>query len=301
MNSIPKQKIAIIVRTHTEDLKLFETLYESIERYNVENIPIVVICPKNCIDPISNISSCIRIVDEKELLDEEPYSVRGLSKGYITQELLNLSFHYLEEYENYLSVDSDSKFLKPFYVSDFFDDRGDLYTVLTEDKDLQIDPYYASYSSPRQNDIRKIFQAFELPNKKLLQVQLNPLISQKASRSLSDVGFPSIGVSKMQALEISPFDFNWYTAWLLKSKVIPVVPTEPLFKTFHTRSQYVHSLSQGLTEKHIAQAYIGVIYNSNWFKRYQNETRIKRHMADIRTDHYYYRALKSLKRRIPFV
>jgi hypothetical protein len=288
-------EFAICIKTYRRNLDFFETLSNSLEAYNKAQFPIAIICPKEDIALFqSRITNSVVFADED--LVPETKSIRGLSEGYITAELCKLNYYKLGFSRNVLFVDDDSKFIKDFNRQDFFDNQGNLYTVITQDKDLIIDPSYRSYSISRSKDLKAIYETFCLENSRLLQVQMNALVSCQVLEELMERALPELGINQFQALDISPFEYNWYTIWLQKSNLIPIVPIEPLFKTFHVREQYVAALSQGITEEEIAHAYIGVVHNSSWFRSYQSESRIKKYITDLRTDKYYLRHIRTVKR-----
>ena len=290
------EKISICIKTYRRDLAFFETLAESLEKFNQNRIPVVVVCPSRDLKLFESRLPDSRLIADEELVPKSR-SIRGLSEGYITAELAKLNFYRLGFSENVLFVDNDSKFVREFGEDDFFDNSGNLYSILTQDKDLIIDPSYRSYSIPRTRDLQRIYETLQISDSRLLQIQMNALVSCKVLAELMEDVLPSLGLDQFQALEISPFEYNWYSIWLQKSKLIPIIPIEPLFKTFHVREQYVSSLINGINEEDISRAYIGVVYNSTWFRRYQNETRLQRLILDFKTDRYYTRHARALKKK----
>ena len=288
---------ALAIVTYKNDLDFFKTLANSILKFNYVGIPIVVICPAHDKEVFIPYLPEATFVAEEELVKNAP-SIRGLRVGYVTQELIRLNFYKLRFAANVLFVDSDSKFIRPFDLRDFFDSNGNLYSIMTQDKDLIADPSYRSYSVPRMVDIQRIYETLGVDSSRLLQVQSNTLINCEVLRELSEIALPNLGLTQYDALQISPFEYNWYTVWLQKSELISKVPIEPLFKTYHVRNQFVAALSQGIDEAELARSYIGVIYNSNWYRDYLNETRFERLLRDVRGDDYYFRILRNVKRKI---
>ena len=70
--------------------------------------------------------------------------------------------------------------------------------------------------------------------------------------------------SYVDLLKISPYEFSWYNFYLQKSKIIPIVQSEPHFKTIHTNYQFVLYKLMGIKEEDWARSYIGIIVNSNF-------------------------------------
>jgi hypothetical protein len=62
-------------------------------------------------------------------------------------------------------------------------------------------------------------------------------------------------------------EFTWYGEWLLKSKVIPLIPRGPLFKVYHYQEQWLDDRRNGITLDQLKKYYMGVIFQSNWSNR----------------------------------
>jgi Family of unknown function (DUF6492) len=286
-------KLAIAIVTFRRDIDAFVSLLESIQKHNAENVPVVAICPELDIRVFRQISSQVIFVPENAIITEH-VSVRGFRAGYISQQRIKLNLFRLGLADNYLVVDSDSRFIRDFTYDDFFNEQGDLYSILTQDKELQADPHYQAYSDSRMIEISKIYNRFDVQDRRRLQVQMNPLLSSRVLELLVCEELPKLGLTDILALKISPFEYSWYTVCLIKSSIIPIIPIEPLFYTFHTRGQFISALSRGLDEVLLSKSFLGVIYNSNWFAEYQKIPPIRRYFENLRYDQYFSSPLRKL-------
>jgi hypothetical protein len=59
-------------------------------------------------------------------------------------------------------------------------------------------------------------------------------------------------------------EFSWYGEFLLKYRVIDIVPIEPLFKFFHFQPQYNFYKNLGYSENDFSENYMGIVMQSNW-------------------------------------
>jgi hypothetical protein len=57
-----------------------------------------------------------------------------------------------------------------------------------------------------------------------------------------------------------------YGEYLLFSKVIPVMPVDPLFKIYHYAEQFFEAQMMGESEFSLSKKYLGVVIQSNWAK-----------------------------------
>ena len=72
------------------------------------------------------------------------------------------------------------------------------------------------------------------------------------------------GWTYIDALDISPYEYTWYNAWLLKSRVIPIHPREPFVKVFHTEKDYLQAILAGINAEDLARGYLAVVINGSF-------------------------------------
>jgi hypothetical protein len=108
-------KIVLYCKSYRGDLERVKVLYNSIQQHNTDNIPFYISIPKAD-------ENLFAIFEKAHMLfDEDIYNVTG--PGWLTQQIVKSSFWKLKLCENYVLIDSDSYFIKPFSISDFMFDK----------------------------------------------------------------------------------------------------------------------------------------------------------------------------------
>ena len=263
-------KLVLFCKSYAGDFELLKILVNSYMRFNKDEIPFYISVPKEDYQLFYQQfhDNPIFLLTDEEITDELITETDNwFTPGYINQEIVKLTFWKKNIAENYFCVDSDSYFIRDFYYTDFMYDEETPYSVLVEDKELCVDPiYYEAYWSSRAISLSKIKDLIGLTDRRSLTCHNNTTFSSKVLESLEKDFLLVNKLSYLDILKISPFEFSWYSFWLQKSNVIPIVSVEPLFKMFHLKEQYLNSCKRKITEKDISRAYIGICINSNWAK-----------------------------------
>jgi hypothetical protein len=273
-----RKTFVMACKTFRRDSASFDRMITSFHTHNKENIHLVVSVPEEDVPLFAKYQD-----DNVSVIADESYAEKyftkemhwGLSFGYINQEICKLSFWETGIGENYLFVDSDTYFIRDFSQSDFMRDDGTPYSVLTQDKDLQVQSYYIEYGRERRERIRRIFEAVGLTDGRLLTCHGMTVLNSTVLQDMKKSFMEPHKYRYDDLIRISPFEYSWYNAWLQKSQIIPVLAVEPFFKTFHMRQEYQFWRTGLISQEDIATQYVGVILNSNWRpiappERYEN-------------------------------
>lgn len=260
-------ELALMLKSYAPDLPYAQRLVESIREYNADGIPLFVVVPEADLAAFGGLSGPDATVLPEELLREhltaEP--IAGFSPGYMNQQIVKLAFWELGLADNYLCMDSDAVFVRPFRRSDFMAAPGVPYSFLTEDAELHSEPeYYAAHWAVREPKLRTIQREVGLDEPRLLTCHQHAVFSSTVLRSFRDNFLAPRGIDYRDALSISPYEFSWYNMWLQKDQTIPIVMREPVFKTFHNASQHLEYLLRGVTREDVARGYVGLVINSNY-------------------------------------
>ena len=263
----------ILIKSFADDAPSAARLIDSVRRYNVEDIPVWLVVPDDDVWLFSEMSNgAAQVLVESEFglhLVDEPVS--GVRSGYINQEIVKLAFWELGLVANYLPVDSDAVFLRPFGVSDFMHSKDVPYTVLLEDRDLQVDSdYFATHWQGREKVLRHIQAEVGLEDPRLLTCHGHQVLSSIVLRSLNEDFLEPRGWSYARMLAEGPYEFSWYNFWLQKTKDIPIELREPYFKVIHSAKQHTDMLIEGVTLEDVARGYLGIIVNSNFAKAWND-------------------------------
>jgi hypothetical protein len=267
-------KIAIFCKSYGKDMFRARRLAESVHRFNADNIPLYLSVPaaelnmfRECFHNIP----CQFMTDE-EILDKSHQAYGPLPKRFpseLIQQLVKLEFWRMGLCRNYLWIDSDSYFIKPFRIDDFFYDEDTPYTLQHDTKDL--------FDFARRVKNKKIIRDFE---KMAIHFQelfhragplynfgCSPLIwSCKVLESLHNDYLKPRHITIFDLLKEYDSEMQLYGEYLMFSKVMPIKPTGPLFKIYHYAEQFCEAQMLGEWDFSLSPNYLGVVIQSNWAK-----------------------------------
>lgn len=258
--------IILFCKTYSGDIQRFLTLKESVDKHNVDKIPFYISIEKKDYSVFKDIDN-IHILFDEDIYDS---NLRGININWHYQQIIKSSVWKLGITENWVCIDSDSYFIKDFYVSDFMYNETTPYTVMHENKDLLI------FETSKFNNLPFDFRASFIKDRKAVQEVFNrggrvydfgptPSIwNSKVWESLEVEYLIPNGITFEQLIITIPSEFTWYGEWLLHSKVIPLWPIEPMFKVLHYKQQYDEWKNMGYEEKDFTNDYLGMVMQSNW-------------------------------------
>jgi len=272
-----QDKFIMFCKTYFKEIKAFDNMLESFNRFNKDNIGLYISVPKSEINLYKKYQSkIIKVIDDESYAGAYFTSNKywGLPEGYIDQEICKLSFWETGKAENYLCIDSDLYFIRSFYVKDFMFNETVPYSVLVMDKDLHTEHFYRDFGKWRMGLIKKIFDEVAYDDSRHRTCHGMQVLNSKVLEDFKTNFMMKKKYNYQDLIKISPYEFTWYNVWLQKSQVIPVKAVEPFFKTFHTRIEYIFSRLKKIKESDLAEQYVGIVLNSNWKKKlhqkYQN-------------------------------
>jgi hypothetical protein len=253
---------ALYCKSYSNDLKRVKKLASSIEKYNEDKLPFYVSVPEKDFTLFQNAN----IPMTELLVDEDIHQASG--RGWIQQQIVKSNFWKLDLSENYLCLDSDSYFIKPFYQHDFIAYEDVPYTVMHEQKELFEWADRNLHFDPQEGfNIEKddVMSLFNRQYKKRWDFGPSPTIwSKKVWKSLEDNYITPNGLTFEKLIEYCPSEFTWYGEALLAFRPFEILPVQPLFKVFHYPRQFVQAKEQGYTEELYTKNYYGIILQSNY-------------------------------------
>jgi hypothetical protein len=259
-------KIVLYTKSYSGDLDRLKISIESIKKHNIENIPYYVSVPENEINLFKHNIDCLYV---NLVSDNDIYNVPV--QNWNTQQIVKSNFWKLGICENYVMLDSDSYFIKDFFISDFMYNDTTPYTVMHEQKDLFM--WTSKYGSSTLNfdpydsfkqDRTKIMNIFGRSGR-IYDFGPGPIIwNTKVWKSLEDDYLIPNDLKFQSLIEYCPSEFSWYGEWLLQKRSIELFPIEPIFKFFHFNQQYQYYKQLGYTEQDFAKQYSGIVMQSNW-------------------------------------
>ena len=267
--------LVLFCKSYRDDVLRARQLIRSIERFNSEGLQIYVSIPsgdRSLFQEHFAGLACNLLTDE-EIVAANPALDRAaldrLSGGQ-AQQIVKSEFWRLGYAENYLCLDSDCYFLRPFGTSDFLAPDGTPYTVMHESRELL---HFADIAGlrkigpDRERDCREMMSLFNRHGR-LWDFGPIPVVwSARVWRDLDEKYLKPRGQSFIDAIRQHPGELRWYGEALLAYHSIPLLPVEPLFRCYHYEEQYHFWRRAGETDELLARHYLGVCMQSNWDKR----------------------------------
>jgi hypothetical protein len=267
------EKLIIFCKSWSQDLMRFQRLAESITKHNVENIPFYLSVEKKdqpLFEPIIKAHNCKLINDEDILSHTLACSThKDISdqKGYLLQQVVKSEPWRLNISQNFLVIDSDSYFIRNFYLSDFLFDDTTPYTIINEGRHQR---EWAARSGNNKfllqfDELRLRFRKIFPRQGPIFDFAPTPCIqSAKVWSHFYEHFSKPRGTSFLdQILEI-PCETQWYGEYLLHTQVIPIIPREPLFKVFGFKDQWMESQNLNETPEVLKKNFLGIVDQSNW-------------------------------------
>lgn len=248
------------------------TMVESVQRFNRDALPLYISVPKNDLDSFRKritTSDVIWLTDE-EIVSANPsidMNTYLALPGLISQQIVKAEFWRVNPNENCICIDSDSRFIRDFFTSDFLTHEGNPYTILFEGKTF--------LQFCLVNGIRETELYFEKMSREmrdyfgrqgpLYSYNPFPVIWSKKVWGALLAKLEADGMNIMDAIVAHPYESSWYGEALLKYSPIPLLPKEPVFKAYLYLEEYEHDKGMGIDEEILAKFYLGVVYQSNWY------------------------------------
>jgi len=258
-------KIVLYCKSYHKDVDRVVNLTTSINKYNVDNIPFYVSVPKSDVTLFKS-----KLPEWVQLIEDETILSQSYTQNWNTQQIVKSNFWRLGISENYVCIDSDGYFIKPFYLHDFMFDDENPFTVIHEQKELfswSVNKSHILGFDPKDSYIRDRQKVMDVFGRKGKYYDFGPvptIWSNKVWKDLDEKYLQPNNLTFDNLIEFSPSEFSWYGESLLHFKSIPIYPCEPIFKVFHYPQQLQEFYSNNIQEKHISQNYLGIIMQSNY-------------------------------------
>jgi hypothetical protein len=258
-------KLVLYTKSYSGDLERLKISIESIKKFNKDNIPYYVSVPSAELNLFKNNIDCSYV---NLVSDDDIYPVH--TQNWNTQQIVKSNFWKLGLCENYVCIDSDGYFIRPFGLEDFMYDHNTPYTVMHEQKELfswtSANSHLLGFD-PKQSfkvDRQTVMDVFDRSGRCYDFGPVPVIWSNKVWKSLEENYTQVNELTFDQLIAYSPSEFTWYGEALLAFKAIEIYPIEPLFKVFHFHQQLIEYKQQNITEDMIAQNYMGIVLQSNF-------------------------------------
>ena len=287
------KNLILYCKSYSKDIERVKKLKESIEKYNSDNIPFYISCPlddKNLFEDTLGTENYTLVIDEdivsvglhnyeegNETYFKGKWNDLVLNMdGWRTQQVVKSSIHKLKITKNYVCLDSDAYFIRPFFESDFIAKDDIPYTIIHENKEVSQYKklfFNSNFSEGAYNKTLNAYRnIFGSNYKKLYDYGPNPYIwSCKVWEHFEEnylgpnkLTFESFSAHVEQQYNIQMREAVTYGEYLLNTQLIEIIPTGPLFKVYHWKEMVDFEQKAGMfDEEKLKESYLGIIHQSN--------------------------------------
>jgi len=272
----------LFCKSYSGDYLRVERLLISIERFNKECIPLYLSVPKGEINLFAKLIAKFQktyLIADQDIVSSN-FRVRpeiyDALDGRISQQAIKSEFwrYWMQRYSNsekdelvYLCIDSESEFIRDFYIADFFANPKVPFTVCHDNSEL--------LESAAKNRVKKVEINFKRDCLALKNIfdrtgadyafSPTPVVwSSKVWEDLEKLFLQPRGRTIWDAILEAPNELHWYGESLLRYKSIPFEPRQPFFRVYHYDWQFYSSEKAGETIDALKNNYLGVLRQSSW-------------------------------------
>lgn len=279
----PSMPLCLYCKSYEGDVRRAVLLKESIDRFNRDGLKFYLSVPaKDRALFASRLgTSDVEFIDDEAIVRAnprvDPQRYAGWD-GRLSQQVIKSEFWRLIPCESYVSLDSDCRFLRDFHIPDFLHPDGQPYTVMHQAKDFR----QLCIDMGRDKWVRAFDERSQRMQVRFARDGTNyyfgpaPLIwSRKVWNDLDQRFLAPGGLTFWDAIAELPSEMTWYGESLLKFASIPLRSIEPLFRVYHYDWQRQAMQAAGETDAKLAQNFLGVVFQSNWYFELDAGTKIR--------------------------
>ena len=264
---IYKGSLAMMCKTYRKNLPQLKILKASIDKYNVDNIPFYIVAPAK---DIALLNECIVNGTEsyvvKFFAEEQFLGSDSLGDGWRDQQIVKLRFYKANVCKFYLMLDSDSYFLRNFYVSDFMYDANTPYLVCHEGKDARLINNKCSGGKHDISVMEDRVRAFFGRKGRHYSFLTTPIVFSNAVCQELDEKY-----NARELIRLCYCEASWHGEYLLTHKTVNFVPCEPFFKAMVYESQYRLYKRLKISINDIKRLYLGIVMQDKHVKHRRYE------------------------------
>jgi hypothetical protein len=247
-------------------------LLSSIEEFNQGNLPFYISTPQSERALLEEVigKAGYQWVSDESIVAANPRANMAQYEampGSLSQQIVKSEFWRLGLAENYLCLDSDCLFIRPFTAADFLSVDGTPYTVLHQNKELfQIATNRGHHKVER--DLRaeadRVQSLFGRVGPRYYCAPAPFIWSARVWESLDRSLLEPDGKTLWDFVSPQHPETLIYGEALMKFKAIPLLAIEPLFRAYHYDWEYYLFRRLGETTEKLKQNFMGVLYQSTW-------------------------------------
>ena len=265
--------LVLYCKSYRNDFLRLQRLLSSIEQYNDDQIPFYISTPvadKEVLEKILGEHGSYTWIADEDIVAANPKAVfeqYQAMPGGLSQAIVKSEFWRLKISENYLCLDSDCVFIRPFSKADFLTADGIPFTVLHQNKEffqLANNRGQAKVQANLRAEAQRVQTLFDRHGPEFYCAPAPFIWSAKVWESLDREYLIPKGITLWDLVTPQYPETLIYGEVLLKYQAIPLLAIEPLFRVYHYDWQYFMMKRLGETEETLKSNYLGVLYQSNW-------------------------------------
>jgi hypothetical protein len=270
-------------KSYEGDVRRATVLKESVDRFNRDGMKFYISVPAADRALFVNRlgTSGVELIDDEEIVRAnprvEPQRYTGWD-GRLAQQVIKSEFWRLILCDAYVCVDSDCRFLRDFHTNDFVHPSGYPYTLMDQNKDIQqlaINLGRDKWISSNHDLLHRAKNRFGRVGADYFFGPVPYIWSQKVWKDLDEKFLAPEGITLWEAVAEIPSESLWYGESVLKYQSIPLYPIQSLFRIYHYDWQWQAMRAMGETDEKLAENFLGVGYQSNWYFELDAGTKVR--------------------------
>lgn len=260
------EKLILFVKTYKPDFVRVNKLMASIKLYNVENIPVVISVNDDDFDFFNDkFKSSFKVIKDSDIISTT------ITDPWRYQQIIKANVYRLNICKNYLCIDSDSEFIRNFFYSDFMFDDETPFTIMHESKG-----FLESIENIEKDSENIFFKEVLRATRPMFgnhgkEWDYGPSPYLWSAKVWEHFNNDFLKEKKMSFEDFfneidkitPPSECVIYGEYLLKTRLIDILPIEGFFKVYHYKEQYdLHKNLHDINK--LKKNYLGVIFQSNW-------------------------------------
>jgi hypothetical protein len=259
-------------KSYRNDFLRLKRLLLSIRCHNTDQIPFYISTPLADKEELMKVlgNAGYEWLSDEEIVRANPrahFDQYQSMPGGLSQAIVKSEFWRLGLAQNYLCLDSDGVFIRPFTKADFLSLDGTPLTVLHQNKEffqLATNRGEQKVVDNLRSEAQRVQALFARVGPEFYCAPAPFIWSAKVWESLDREYLIPKGMTLWDLVSPQHPETLIYGEALLKYRAIPLLAIEPLFRVYHYDWQYFLMRRLGETDDRLKSSYLGVLYQSNW-------------------------------------
>jgi hypothetical protein len=266
--------LVLYCHSYRQDALRARRLAESVARYNRERLDFYVSAAREDLPLFRETFGSIpcQFIAKEDILATNPrldLAKIAAMPGYRSQQVVKSEFWRLGLCQTYVCLDSDNFFIRDFTSADFLAPDGTPYTVCHEGKSLLQylvnigKDKYVDHADEEHRRFQEQFPGIAVH----YRFGHSPFIwSRQVWEALDEKMLKPRNMSFADAIELFPSEMHWYGGAMLTYRPFPLLPREPLFRTYSYQEEYWRARRLGENEETLRRLNLGMVVQSAWDK-----------------------------------